>query len=229
MILHVVERALAARCVARAIVATDDQRIYDQVVVAGHEALMTSANHATGSDRLAEAASVVVDADIIVNVQGDEPLISPETIERAVAALIEDERAQVSTVCEPIENIEDVFNPGVVKVVSDREGFALYFSRSPIPFPRDAAARYGSLQSALENEPELFNAFRKHSGLYVYRRAFLLEYARWPQTALERMESLEQLRILERGAKIKVVEAASRSIGVDTFEDLERVRKLLLA
>ena len=133
----------------------------------------------------------------------------------------------MSTTCEPLERAADVLSPDVVKVVIDERGRALYFSRSPIPFPRDAVLRHGSLVNALAQEPSLLEGLRKHTGLYVYRRAFLLEYARWPQVALENIESLEQLRILARGAVIKVVEAASPSIGVDTSEDLERVRELM--
>jgi 3-deoxy-manno-octulosonate cytidylyltransferase (CMP-KDO synthetase) len=226
MILHVLERALAAPSVSRAVVATDDERICDVVRACGFEAVMTSASHASGSDRLAEAARDI-EADVVVNVQGDEPLISPETIEKAVAALLEDEGAAVSTTCERIETAADVLSADVVKVVSDERGRALYFSRSPVPFPREAARRHGSLAAALEAEPELLALFRKHTGLYVYRRAFLLEYARWPQSACERAESLEQLRILERGRPIRVVEATSPSIGVDTEEDLARVREML--
>jgi 3-deoxy-manno-octulosonate cytidylyltransferase (CMP-KDO synthetase) len=226
MVVHVVERALAASCVSRAVVATDDGRIFEAVTAAGYEAMMTSAEHASGSDRLAEAAARI-ECDVVVNVQGDEPLIAPATIETAVGALLEDDEAQVSTTSEPIENASDVLSSDVVKVVVDERGRALYFSRSPVPFPREAARAYGSLAAALEVEPRLLATFRKHTGLYVYRRAFLLEYARWPQTALERAESLEQLRVLERGHVIRVVEAAAPSIGVDTEEDLRRVREML--
>lgn len=226
MVVHVVERALEARCVARAVVATDDERIFEAVSAAGHEALMTSAEHASGSDRLAEAAEKI-ECDVVVNVQGDEPLIAPATIETAVGALLEDEGAAVATTSEPIESAHDVLSSDVVKVVVDERGRALYFSRSPVPFPREKARLYGSLAAALEVEPRLLATFRKHTGLYVYRRAFLLEYARWPQTALERAESLEQLRVLERGYQIRVVEAASPSIGVDTPDDLRRVREML--
>jgi len=226
MVVHVAERALSAPVVSRAVVATDDARIYDAVRAAGHEALMTSPDHASGSDRLAEAAARI-ECDVVVNVQGDEPLISPDTIEVAVGALLEDERAAVSTTSEPIETAADVLSTDVVKVVVDGRGRALYFSRSPVPLPRDAVRRHGSLARALEAEPGLLAAFRKHTGLYVYGRDFLLEYARWPQTALERAESLEQLRILERGHAIRVVEAASKSVGVDTADDLRRVREML--
>ncbi len=226
MILHVVERALAARGVSRAVVATDDERIFSAVREAGHEAMMTSPLHASGSDRLAEAASQL-DADLVVNVQGDEPLIAPRTIELALEALLYGADASVATTCERIERAADVLSPDVVKVVLDERGRALYFSRSPVPFPREAVRRHGSLSSALESEPELLGLFRKHTGLYVYRRSFLLEYAGWPQTILERTEALEQLRVLERGHAIAVVETSAPSIGVDTEDDLARVRAIM--
>jgi 3-deoxy-manno-octulosonate cytidylyltransferase (CMP-KDO synthetase) len=230
MIVRVCERALAATNVSRVLVATDDERIRDAVSAAGYEALMTRADHASGSDRLAEAvAALEEDFDIIVNVQGDEPLISPRTIERAVAALQEDTEAACATTCEMVGSAGDVLSADVVKVVSDGRGHALYFSRSVIPYPREAVRKFGSLAAAFEAEPALLGVFRKHTGLYAYRRAFLLEYARWPQSALERAESLEQLRMLEHGARIRVVETDETSIGVDTPEDLERVRALFAA
>ncbi|HLL14510.1 MAG TPA: 3-deoxy-manno-octulosonate cytidylyltransferase [Pyrinomonadaceae bacterium] len=230
MIVRVCERALAARNVSRVMVATDDEGIRDAVRAAGYESMLTRADHASGSDRLAEAAAALdTHFDIIVNVQGDEPLISPRAIESAVAALQRDAEAACATTCEPVGSARDVLSPDVVKVVVDGRGHALYFSRSPIPYPRDAVRRFGSLAAALEADPALLAAFRKHTGLYVYRRAFLLEYARWPQSALERAESLEQLRMLEHGAKIRVVETEEKSIGVDTPEDLERVRALFAA
>jgi 3-deoxy-manno-octulosonate cytidylyltransferase (CMP-KDO synthetase) len=227
LILHVLKRALAARNIARAIVATDDERILDVVRAAGFEAVMTRSDHLSGSDRLAEVAATLVEAEVIVNLQGDEPLISSLTIERAVDELLKDDTAQVVTTSEAIEDAADVLSADVVKVVADTDGRALYFSRSPIPFPRDAVKRHGTLRAALENESGLLARFRKHTGLYVYRRAFLLEYTGWPQSELERAESLEQLRALEHGAIIKVIEADSPSVGVDTEQDLERVRKML--
>jgi 3-deoxy-manno-octulosonate cytidylyltransferase (CMP-KDO synthetase) len=227
MILHVLERALAARNVSRAIVATDDRRILEAVSSAGFEAMMTRSDHQSGSDRLGEVAATLEDTvEVIVNLQGDEPLISPQTIERAVDELLSDSEAQIVTTSEEIGDAADVLSADVVKVVTDGAGRALYFSRSPIPFPRDAVRRYGTLLAALEIEPLLLETFRKHTGLYVYRRSFLLEYTRWPQSALERAESLEQLRALERGATIKVIAAESPAIGVDTERDLERVRKI---
>lgn len=227
MILWVVERVLQASNISRAIVATDDRRILERVEQAGFEALMTSPAHRSGSDRLAEVAAALDDVDVVVNVQGDEPLISPRTIESAVDELINADEALMVTTCEAIESAADVLSPDVVKVVTDRGGRALYFSRSPVPYPRDAVAHHGTLEAALEKEPRLLKLFRKHTGLYAYRRSFLLEYAGWPQSELELMEALEQLRALERGVTIKVIEAATPSIGVDTFADLERVRLIL--
>ena len=229
MICWVVERALAAASVARAIVATDDERILDAVKAAGYEAVMTRADHRSGTDRIAEVAASLDDAEFVVNVQGDEPLISPVTIEHAVEAIGEEgsDAPGIVTTWEPIESAADVLNPDIVKVVVDDRERAIYFSRSPVPYPRDAARRHGSVQAAILNEPALLTSFRKHTGLYVYRREVLLEFAGWPQSELERLESLEQLRALEHGVKIKAIKASTPSIGVDTVDDLERVRALM--
>lgn len=226
LILWVAERALAARSVARVIVATDDTRIFDTVTSAGFEAMMTRDDHRSGTDRVAEVARNL-DTEIIVNVQGDEPLIEPETIDRAVNALSMNKEVLMATTSEPMTEAAEVLNPAVVKVVVDKEGYATSFSRNPNPWPNQAVTKHGSIEAALRNEPALLFSFRKHTGLYVYRRDFLLEFAGWPQAESERRESLEQLRALERGVKIKVVDAASESIGVDTLEDLERVRKIV--
>jgi 3-deoxy-manno-octulosonate cytidylyltransferase (CMP-KDO synthetase) len=226
MILHVVERALKATVINRVIVATDDERVLRAVTDAGAEAVLTSPEHRTGTDRLAEVAASL-DAEIIVNVQGDEPLIEPATIEAAVAPLVADPAMVMSTTCEPIETIEDALSPNVVKVVVDRDGFALYFSRHPIPFPRAETLTHGSIEAALRAEPALLKLFAKHTGLYAYRRQFLLTFARLAPTPLERAETLEQLRALEHGYRIKVVKVEHRSIGVDTLEDLERVRTMI--
>jgi 3-deoxy-manno-octulosonate cytidylyltransferase (CMP-KDO synthetase) len=226
LVLWVAERALAARTISRVIVATDDSRIMDAVEAAGFEAMMTRADHPSGSDRVAEVA-LHVDAEIIVNVQGDEPLIEPETIDRAVNALVNDGEAMMATTSERIDTAADVLSRSVVKVEVDAQGRALSFSRNPIPFPNQAVRQHGSIEAALRNEPALLFSFRKHTGLYVYRREFLLEFSDWPPSASEQAESLEQLRALERGVTIKVVEAAAPSIGVDTREDLERVRAMI--
>jgi 3-deoxy-manno-octulosonate cytidylyltransferase (CMP-KDO synthetase) len=226
LILWVAERALAAHSVSRAIVATDDARIFDTVTAAGFEAMMTRGDHASGTDRVAEVARNL-DAGIIVNVQGDEPLIEPETIDRAVSELAARDDLLMATTSEAIAAAVDVLNPTVVKIVIDDDSYATSFSRNPIPWPNQAVTRHGSIEAALRNEPALLFSFRKHTGLYVYRRDFLLEFAGWPQSDSERRESLEQLRAVDRGVKIKVVPAASPSIGIDTMADLERVRALV--
>ncbi|MDQ3089369.1 MAG: 3-deoxy-manno-octulosonate cytidylyltransferase, partial [Acidobacteriota bacterium] len=181
----------------------------------------------SGSDRIAEVAETLPENSIIVNVQGDEPLISPTTIEKAVNAILQDDSIDIATTCELIHDIKDVLSADVVKVVCDENGFALYFSRSPIPFPREAVKKYGSLKNALQADANLLALYRKHTGLYVFGREFLLKFTRMRQTNLEKTEMLEQLRALENGAKIKVVEVAESSIGVDTAEDFERVKMYL--
>jgi 3-deoxy-manno-octulosonate cytidylyltransferase (CMP-KDO synthetase) len=133
----------------------------------------------------------------------------------------------IVTTWEPMESAADVLNPDVVKIVLDDSERAIYFSRSPVPYPRDAARRHGSIEAAIMAEPALLTSFRKHTGLYVYRREVLLAFAKWPQSALERLESLEQLRALEHGVKIKAIKASTPSIGVDTMNDLERVRRMM--
>jgi 3-deoxy-manno-octulosonate cytidylyltransferase (CMP-KDO synthetase) len=231
MICWVVERARAAGNVSRAIVATDDERILDAVKSAGFEAVMTRGDHKSGTDRIAEVAASLPDADIVVNVQGDEPLISPETIERAIQAIEEGVEGKTATgivtTWEPMQSAAEVLNPDVVKVLVDEAERAIYFSRSPVPYPRDAVRVHGSIEAALSNQPGLLTSFHKHTGLYVYRRQVLLEFAAWPQSDLERLESLEQLRALEHGVKIKAIKASSSSIGVDTIDDLERVRRIV--
>lgn len=225
MVVRVAERARQVASINRVIIATDDQRIFDIVAAAGEEVMMTSPDHQTGTDRLAEVAAQL-NAEIIVNVQGDEPLIEPATIESALSPLLDDSSIVMSTTSEPIESVADLLNPNVVKVVTDPAGFALYFSRSPIPFPRSAVQAHGSIEAALTTEPDLLSRYAKHTGMYVYRREFLLSYAKLPATPLEQSELLEQLRALEHGYKIKVLKVTHRSIGVDTPEDLERVRQI---
>lgn len=227
MILHVVERTLSAQNISRAIVATDDRRILDAVHSAGFEAVMTRSDHASGSDRMAEVARALDGVEVVVNVQGDEPLISPRTIERAVDQLISDDEAPIVTTSETIMRAEDVLSADVVKVVADAGGRALYFSRAPIPYLRDGVREHGTLEAALQKDASLIAHFRKHTGLYAYRRSFLLEYSGWPQSMLERAESLEQLRALERGVTIRVLHVDEPSIGVDTLEDLRRVREIV--
>jgi 3-deoxy-manno-octulosonate cytidylyltransferase (CMP-KDO synthetase) len=224
MIMHVVERASRARMVSRVIVATDDERILSAVRWHGGHALLTSTDARSGTDRVAEVAAQL-DSEIIVNVQGDEPLIEPSTIDRAIEPLIIDTQIQISTTSEPIDSIEDVFNPGVVKVVTDSRGFALYFSRSPVPHIRAAPGL--TLERSLRRDPGLLSNYRKHSGLYAYRSGFLQQLARMEPSRLEALESLEQLRALENGFAIRVVRVEHRSVGVDTGQDYERVKRLI--
>lgn len=219
MVVHVLERVRKVRGIDRVIVATDDQRICAAVATYGGEARLTSPRHPSGTDRVAEVAATL-DADIIVNVQGDEPLIDPQTIEAALAPLLCDESVLMSTTSEPMVDPAEVFDPQVVKVVTDRRGFALYFSRQPIPYVR----RGGSMPDLLEAQPDWLAFYRKHTGLYVYRRQCLLQLTQLEPSPLEQLEKLEQLRALENGIPIRVVPVNQRSIGVDTLADLQRVR-----
>jgi 3-deoxy-manno-octulosonate cytidylyltransferase (CMP-KDO synthetase) len=213
MIEHVYRRAAAARSIGSVIVATDDRRIADAVSQFGGDARMTSSGHQSGTDRLAEVAAAL-DCDLIVNVQGDEPLIEPDMIDEAVAPFAADAALEMSTLRKRIDDPSERQNPNVTKVVVDDDDFALYFSRAPIPHTRVGC-------------PEA-PAWR-HVGMYVYRRDTLLRLASLPPNALEQAEALEQLRALAHGIRIKCVETACESIGVDTPADLERVRALLAA
>jgi 3-deoxy-manno-octulosonate cytidylyltransferase (CMP-KDO synthetase) len=224
MIMHVVHRASRAHLVSRVIVATDDQRILDAVQAHGGEARMTSTALASGTDRVAEVAAQL-DAKLIVNVQGDEPLIEPSTIDVAIQLLLDDESVQIGTTSEPINEVEEVFNPGVVKVAADADGFALYFSRSPIPYVR--AANGLTLEESLRRDKSLLTNYRKHSGLYAYRGPFLQQLARMEPSLLERLEALEQLRALENGFCIKVASVDHRSISVDTEQDYQQVKRFI--
>jgi 3-deoxy-manno-octulosonate cytidylyltransferase (CMP-KDO synthetase) len=223
LVIHVARRAKQARLVSRVIVATDDQRIYNAARDYGIEAVMTSREAKSGTDRVAEAASSV-DEEIIVNVQGDEPLIEPSTIDSAIQPLLDDFTVMMATTSEPIDSIDDVFNPSVVKVVTDFQGYALYFSRSPIPYIRSGSI---TLADRLAGEPGLLTKYRKHSGLYVFRKTCLMEFTRMRPSRLEQLEALEQLRALENGCRIRVVEVNHRSVGVDTREDYEKVRRMI--
>jgi 3-deoxy-manno-octulosonate cytidylyltransferase (CMP-KDO synthetase) len=227
LILHTLEQTKKARNINRIIVATDSREIFEVIEASGNEAVMTSPNHQSGSDRIAEVAETLPENSVIVNVQGDEPTISPNTIEAAVEAILDDKTIDIATTCEKIGDYRDVLSPDVVKVVTDKNNFALYFSRSPIPFPREAVKNYGNLENALYEDSNLIALFRKHTGLYVYRREYLLRFTKFEQTILEKTEMLEQLRALENGARIKVVEVAENSIGIDTAEDFERLKELM--
>ncbi|NIB41248.1 3-deoxy-manno-octulosonate cytidylyltransferase [Pseudomaricurvus alkylphenolicus] len=211
----------------RVVIATDDQRIEQQVRSFGAEVCMTSDRHESGTDRLQEVAQqlALADDDIVVNVQGDEPLIPPAVIDQVAANLAANADASVATLSEPIEDAEDYLNPNIVKVVADKSGLALYFSRASIPWPRDSFAGMD-----LENPPQLpaANLFQRHIGIYAYRVRLLNEFVTWPQAPLETLECLEQLRVLWNGQRIHVAEAQEKVPGgVDTQEDLDRVCRLL--
>jgi 3-deoxy-manno-octulosonate cytidylyltransferase (CMP-KDO synthetase) len=208
MLEHVYERVSMARYLGAVVVATDDQRIFDEARRFGARVKMTRGDHVSGSDRVAEVASAFEDFELVVNIQGDEPLIDPNAIDAAVLPLLEEPAIPMGTLKKRIEDPREIADPNVVKVVTDRFENALYFSRSTIPC---TGTQY------------------KHIGLYVYRRDFLLRYPDLPVGPLEQAESLEQLRALENGFRIRVVETDYESFGVDTPADLERIRQLIEA
>lgn len=208
IIQHVWERCQQARYLTDIVIATDDERIYDAARQFRARVMMTRADHLSGTDRVAEVASAG-SASVIVNIQGDEPLIDPAAIDAATLALLDDFDAPMATLKKKIENPEEITNPNVVKVVTNRSGDAIYFSRCPIPYNRGQETTY-----------------YKHIGLYVYQRDFLLSYSGLPVGLLEQSERLEQLRALENGYRIRVTETEYESLGVDTPEDLEQVSKM---
>src|SRR4051812_33501698 len=214
MIEHVYRRVSAARALSEVIVATDDLRVATRVHDFGGKVRLTKATHETGTDRLAEVVASI-DCDVVVNVQGDEPLVDPGAIGELVAPFATDVTVQMTTLFRHIKEPAELNNPGIVKVVIDRGGHALYFSRAPIPYVRDPRGGW----------PPLY----RHIGLYAYRRSALLVLAALEPTPLERAEALEQLRALEHGIRIKTLETAFETFGVDTPEDLEHVRRLLSA
>lgn len=249
LIRHVYERSKQAKSALEVFVATDNKLIYDAVEGFGGKAIMTSGGHPSGTDRIAEAVEKlqgsrvkgqgskykIQDTDIIVNVQGDEPMINPQMIDDVIK-LMDDERASIGTLAKKIEEAEEITDPNIVKVVFNEDGFALYFSRSPIPYHRDLfsaeAQKCGSAEKKIftfglpdfqTSELLMF----KHIGIYAYRKDVLLRLSKLSSTRLEGIEKLEQLRALEKGFKIKVKETEFETIGVDTPMDLERVEKCL--
>ena len=209
MVVRVYERASQAGLVNETLVATDDERIKTAVEAAGGKAMLTRADHATGTDRLAEVAEVYPDVDLIVNVQGDEPLIEPGLIDQLAGLFANEPDLKMATVKTEMKDEAEQKNPNNVKVVCDKAGYALYFSRSLMPYPRKGGC-----------------PVYKHIGIYAYRRDFLLHYAKMEPTPLEQAESLEQLRAMENGYRIKVVETKAKFVGVDTVEDLARVNEI---
>ncbi len=216
MIERVYRQALKAQLVSEVIVATDDERIFSTVKRFGGNVLMTRNDHPTGTDRLAEVATLRPEIDIVVNVQGDEPCIDPSTIDQAVRPLLEDSSVDMSTICARITERDEITNNTVVKVVRAGNGNALYFSRLPIPYYR-------------ENDDSVQQEYFAHIGLYVYRKDILLKMASLTPTPLEKAEALEQLRALENGICIRVVEVSKRSPAVDRPEDLKHVERALHA
>ena len=206
------ERAKKAKRLDRLVVATDDRRILETVRRFGGEAVMTASDLVSGTDRVWEVTKETT-AQLIVNIQGDEPLITPMMVDRLVEALEQEPKAQMATLRFPMKTAKGYTQPNVVKVVTDRDGWALYFSRSPIP--------------ACREERRLPALWYKHIGLYAYRRKLLEQFVRWGASALEIAEGLEQLRALEHGVRIKVLDSPGDTVGVDTPEDLERVESLL--
>jgi 3-deoxy-manno-octulosonate cytidylyltransferase (CMP-KDO synthetase) len=214
MLQHVFERARASRYLSEVLIATDDARIAEAAMSFGAPVRMTRSDHPSGTDRVAEVASAS-SADVIVNIQGDEPLLDPNAIDIAILSLLDDPDVPMGTLKKRIETSGEISNPNVVKVITDRLDRAIYFSRLPIPYVREGAAHS-------------MTRF-KHIGLYVYRRDFLLSYPDLPIGPLEQAERLEQLRALENGFPIRVAETEYESLGVDTPEDFERVSKLFEA
>lgn len=205
------EKSLKAQFADEVIIATDDERIAKEAETFGANVAMTSADHQSGSDRIAEVVKDREDIDIIVNVQGDEPLIDPKSIDLAIKALKNDDSADISTLIRIIEDEQETSNPNLVKVVKDNNDFAMYFSRAAIPYQRNLG------------QSDVFG----HIGLYAYRRTALLKMTQMPQSSLEKSESLEQLRALQNGMKIKTVKVDYTPVGIDTPEDLEKFKKLI--
>lgn len=215
VIQHVYQAVSSAGLIDAVFVATDDRRIFDVVTGFGGRAVMTSTEHTCGTERIAEVAEDI-ECDIIVNVQGDEPFIKPEMVDDVIKVLSDDRRAEISTLAKKTNDIKEILSPDVVKVVFDNEGFAMYFSRAPIPFYRDEPT--SDLQT-----PHYY----KHIGIYGYKKDVLLRFASMPQGRLELIERLEQLRALAGGIKMKVKETPYDTFGIDTLEDLERAEEWL--
>src|SRR4030095_8851782 len=231
LIQHVWERCARARGIDKVIVATDDLRIAEAASGFGAEVAMTSPRHRSGTDRVAEVAKKLRGFSHIINVQGDEPLVDPAIVSRLATALAKDRRMQMITAASIFAPDDDLQNPNMVKVVLDRAGDALYFSRSVIPFVRDTIAMSAGAQPTKGRHSTLNSQhstlFHRHQGIYGYTTKFLLQFVKWKPGILEQAESLEQLRALENGAKIRVVLARHTAVGVDTIEDVRTVERML--
>ncbi len=226
MIERVCERARQAQVLERVLVATDDERIFRAVEAIGIEVCMTSAGHRSGTERVAEVIKTRKEP-IVVVIQGDEPLIDPDGIDRSVAALRQEPDLAVCTLAEVIDEPEEVFDPNIVKVVLDGQGDALYFSRSPVPYLRGEGDLESRVRAVLLRREKGQTRYLKHIGLYAFRRENLLKFVALPECDSERTEALEQLRWLHAGARVRTLLSLGRSIGVDTPADLEKVRRLM--
>ena len=247
LIQHVYDQASSAGLIETVLVATDDQRIYDTVLKFGGKAVMTSCSHESGTDRIAEAVAGI-ECDYVINVQGDEPFIKPEMIDDVVNLLYNDDQVSISTLAKKVTDMQEILSPHVVKVVTDHDGFALYFSRAPIPYYRDEwkfrgmeegtrpeqtfaetplantdRITAGELQTSNDNEQEYYCL--KHIGIYGYRKDALMNFSSLKQCRLEKIEKLEQLRALNAGMKIKVKETSFDTFGIDTKEDLRKAEE----
>ncbi len=225
MIQRVYEKATQSKAKS-VVIATDDNRISKIAQKFGATVCMTSTHHQSGTDRIAEATELLEfdEDEIIVNIQGDEPLIDPEIINQAADDLDKNEYAEVSTLCDPIKDAQQIFDANIVKIILDQDGYALYFSRAPIPWNRDKF----SLEKQDYSDPVIFDCYYRHIGIYAYRVNFLQEYVTWKPCMLEIVERLEQLRMLFNGVNIYVGLAKGKTgIGVDTLNDLEKIRKLI--
>jgi 3-deoxy-manno-octulosonate cytidylyltransferase (CMP-KDO synthetase) len=226
MIVRVYQRVAGHPSLADTLVATDDERIAAAVRAGGGKAVMTRPDHPSGTDRIAEVARGL-DADIVVNVQGDEPLFDGRMLDEALAPFVRDATLRFGTLRARIDDEAEIFNPNCVKVIANERDEAIYFSRAPIPYPRDLLETRDGRLAFRPDAPR--PDYHKHLGLYVYRRDFLLEYAGWPPSRLEQIERLEQLRALERGVRIACPLTTHATISVDTPEDLEAVRRIIAA
>ncbi len=223
IIQHVYEHAVQARLVDHVLVATDDSRIYNAVIRFNGKVVMTSGSHESGTDRIAEAAEGI-ECEYIINVQGDEPFIEPDMIDDVVNLLYNDDKVSISTLVKRITDMDEVYSPHVVKAVLDDEDFALYFSRSPVPYHRDEWSIHGREHRAQNTDTDDLYCY-KHIGIYGYRKEALVKFSSLKQCRLEKIEKLEQLRALNAGMKIKVKETRFDTFGIDTKEDLRKAEE----
>ncbi|OGF63577.1 MAG: hypothetical protein A2Y62_22250 [Candidatus Fischerbacteria bacterium RBG_13_37_8] len=229
LIYHVYKRASFAKEIDELIVATDDENIFAEVKSFGGKALMTSPYHNSGTERVAEICEKN-DSDIIVNIQADEIFVRAEMLDELIKLMKEDNNCHMATFCTRITDLDELDNPNVVKVITDTMGYAIYFSRNAIPYPMlNNDMHITTVKELVSYKNDLIGFYKKHIGIYAYRREFLLQFAKMKPTPLEQIERLEQLRAIERQVRIKVLETSYPMIGIDTEEDLRRVQSLINA